>query len=121
MKYLFFGSVALLALAVAGPVGAADMPAKAPVYKAAPLVALYNWTGCYVGGGGGRGMWKQDFHQETPPTASTATGGNGWFGTVQGGCDYQFDRWVIGAFGDYDFGNIKGNIVIPAAAAVGEE
>ena len=46
-----------------------------------------------------------------PVTAGeTDTGGKGWFGTVQVGCDYQFaDRWVIGAFADYDFSSLKGN------------
>jgi outer membrane immunogenic protein len=28
---------------------AADMPVKAPVYKA-PVIAPYNWTGLYIGG-----------------------------------------------------------------------
>ena len=48
-----------------------------------------------------------------PARSDTVTnGGRGWFGTVQGGCDYQFagpyGNWVIGAFGDYDFSNIHG-------------
>ena len=45
-------------------------------------------------------------------TDTFSTGGKGWFGTVQGGCDYQFKTgsWaiVVGAFGDYDFADIKG-------------
>ena len=39
-------------------------------------------------------------------------GGRGWFGTVQVGCDYQIgSNIVIGAFGDYDFSGIKGDMV----------
>ena len=57
MKRLFFASVALLALAVAGPAIAADMPVRAPVYKASPaMIAAHNWTGFYIGGHCG-GAW----------------------------------------------------------------
>src|SRR5262249_726343 len=49
-------------------------------------------------------------------------GGRGWFGTVQVGCDYQIDsNWVIGAFGDWDFGNIKGNAGLPTTDLFGNE
>ena len=84
-----------------------------------------NWTGCYVGGGGGYGMWNQEntgyddgapngrFLTRTRITETVTTGGRGYFGTVQGGCDYQFaaigQQFVIGAFGDYDFDSLKGN------------
>ena len=55
MKKLLLGSVALIAI-IAGPAMAADMPVKAPVLKAPPPVALYNWSGFYVGGQAG-GAW----------------------------------------------------------------
>ena len=46
-----------------------------------------------------------------PLGAEVQTGGRGWFGTVQVGCDYQIaPSIVIGAFGDYDFGSIKGDM-----------
>src|SRR5882724_313397 len=95
---------------------AADIPVKAPYIAPAQVVAT-NWTGCYVGAGGGYGMWNQE-HITLDPTrvpfrtqvGSVTTGGRGWFGTVQVGCDYQFaPRWVVGAFGDFDFGSLKGN------------
>ena len=38
---------------------AADMAVRTPVYKAPPPVAVTSWTGCYVGGGGGYGMYNQ--------------------------------------------------------------
>jgi outer membrane immunogenic protein len=94
-------------------------------------VAVANWTGCYIGAGGGYGMFNQD-HRTLDPlgvpfagqSGTVTTGGRGWFGTVQAGCDYQFsERWVVGAFGDWDFGSIKGNLspAITGNAAVGEE
>ena len=34
---------------------AADLPVKAPAYKAAPPIAQYNWSGFYVGANVGYG------------------------------------------------------------------
>jgi outer membrane immunogenic protein len=97
---------------------AADMPVKAPL---APVVRVVSWTGCYVGAGGGYGMWNQDnqtfFNSSGVALEQQHTdGGRGWFGTGQVGCDYQFaPRWVIGAFGDFDVGNISGTMTLPNA------
>jgi outer membrane immunogenic protein len=124
----------LLSMAItvgfAGSALAADL-GRAPIYKAPAPVPVANWTGCYIGAGGGYGMFNQDHSTLDPagiPFAGQAgtvtTGGRGWFGTVQAGCDYQFaERWVVGAFGDWDFGSIKGNLspAITGNAAVGEE
>lgn len=120
----------LLSLAItAGVTGsalAADIPMKAARPMAAPIVTT-NWTGCYLAAGGGYGMWNQDHYIETFPglvaTTPTATaGGRGYFGTVQGGCDYQFaNRWVIGAFADWDFGRIKGTFNPVGTLYTGEE
>ena len=48
MQKLLFGGIAI-AVMMATPALAADMPVKAP-YKAAPLVEIPTWTGFYVGG-----------------------------------------------------------------------
>lgn len=49
-------------------------------------------------------------------------GGRGWFGTGQVGCDYQFaSKWVIGAFGDFDVGDIKGTMTLPGFLWQGDE
>jgi outer membrane immunogenic protein len=111
MKKLLLATV--VAIAAAGSAGAADLP-----MKAAPMAApvTYNWTGCYLGAGGGYGLWRQDVTAEFIPSlvaASTTTtvGGSGWFGTGQVGCDYQFNSaFVIGAFADGDWGNIHGTV-----------
>jgi outer membrane immunogenic protein len=53
---------------------------------------------------------------------SETSGGSGWFGTVQVGCDYQFaSSWVIGAFADYDFASIKGDFSSSGGGNIGEE
>ena len=41
--------------AFSAPALAADMAAKAPMMRAAPVAYAPSWTGCYVGGGGGYG------------------------------------------------------------------
>jgi outer membrane immunogenic protein len=124
--------VALVAAAAfTGPALAADMAAKAPM-RAAPVAYAPSWTGCYVGGGGGYGMFTQEnvtYLPTVPRTDLTSqwdTGGRGWFGTVQGGCDYQFSAglpWnlVIGAFADYDFADIKGEPTNPWSGLGGRE
>ncbi len=104
-------AIAITAVAAfTGSAVAADMPVRAPYI--APVVTAYNWTGCYVGAGGGYGMYNQDISADTSTYFGNATlGGRGWFGTGQVGCDYQvMPSIVIGAFGDYNFGSIKGTM-----------
>jgi outer membrane immunogenic protein len=117
--------VTAISLLLAGSAAAADLrrpaPVKAPL---APAPVVYNWTGCYVGAGGGYGMWNQDstlLDAGVPDFPEQTFGGRGWFGTVQVGCDYQIgSNIVIGAFADYDFASIKGDISI-AGELFGEE
>jgi outer membrane immunogenic protein len=107
---------AIFSALIAGTAMAADMSVKAPILKAPPMV--YNWTGCYLGGGFGYGMWNQDNFAETDPagvglTSTVTTGGRGWLGTGTFGCDYQINSsFVIGAYGDYDFSDIKGQLLV---------
>src|SRR5215470_6362642 len=104
--------LSVAAILIASPAVAADM--ARPVMKAPMAAPVTSWTGCYLAGGGGYGMWNQDSHWETNPGhvaiyTETTAGGRGWFGTVGGGCDGQFSpRWVLGAFADFDFSDLKG-------------
>jgi outer membrane immunogenic protein len=122
--------VALTAVAAfTAPALAADMAAKAPV-RAAPVAYAPSWTGCYVGGGGGYGLFNQDSTEfanrplRTQISQTSTEGGRGWFGTVQGGCDYQFSvgsfNLVVGSFGDYDFSNLKAGVT-PVDFGFGEQ
>jgi outer membrane immunogenic protein len=114
-----------VALAMAAPAIAADLRPVAPPVKAPPVAPIvYNWTGCYVDGGGGYGLFNQDSFTTDKGGGSTSkvtNGGRGWFGTAGGGCDVQFGRWVVGAFGNYDFADLKGDVVIPGTTLVGRE
>ena len=127
MKSKIFAAAALT-LAALGTANAADLPA--PIYKAAPPAPVFTWTGCYVGGGGGYGWWKQDSYVQVggvPITSSNTNGGSGWFGQGQMGCDYQFSApffnipLVIGVFGDYEGGNINGTNSFPGVVGLERE
>jgi outer membrane immunogenic protein len=96
---------------------AADLPRKAPAAVPAPP-PVANWTGCYLAGGGGYGLFAVDHYgigtEGQQSFLPMTTGGNGWLGTVGAGCDYQFaagnwGNWLVGAFGDYDWMDIKGD------------
>jgi len=112
-------AIAITAVAAfTGSAIAADLPVKA-VAAPMPVVRAMSWTGCYVGVGGGYGMYNQDLSGASGSSSfiggsgseTLTLGGRGWFGTGQVGCDYQFaPQWVIGAFGDYDLSNITGHI-----------
>ena len=119
------------AAAFTAPALAADM-APRTYSKAPPPVAVASWTGCYIAGGGGYGLWNQEntaydvtTNPRTQLTATDTAGGRGYFGTVGAGCDYQVPlgswQFVVGAFGDYDFASMKGNVDIPLFGAYGQE
>ena len=112
MKNLVIALAATAALT--GSAFAADM-APRTYAKAAPMVAAGpSWTGCYLGAGGGGAITKTDHNDYFTVGGAVAgpnlsSGADGWFGTVQVGCDYQFNNWVVGIFGDYDFMDVKGD------------
>jgi outer membrane immunogenic protein len=124
MKKLLLSAAVLASFT--GSALAADLAVKSRAIAPAPLPVMASWTGCYVGAGGGYGMFDQ--RHRTVSTTGVAlageidTGGRGWFGTVQVGCDYQFaDRFVFGVFGDYDWSGLKGNVTPSIGGVVGEE
>lgn len=111
MKKFLLGTVALIALGATA--SAADLPAR--TYTKAPVLEpVLNWTGFYIGGGFGYGMWDADQHlvqYGVPYGLDQRFGGRGWFGTVSGGYDWQLNpSWVVGVFGDAQFGDISGTI-----------
>ncbi|HET9718304.1 MAG TPA: autotransporter domain-containing protein [Pseudolabrys sp.] len=109
-------AVLILVPLAAGTAGAADLPAKAPVYKA-PAPIIYNWTGFYVGAGFGYGMFNLDSsltNNGLPESDNVTNAGRGFFGTVGAGFDYQFtNRILAGVFADWDFSDIKGHFGDP--------
>jgi len=116
MKKVLLALAALGALTTAA--SAADLAAH-PYVKAPPPPPAYNWTGFYVFGGAGGGLWSADEHivdtvTGVPLSVSQRQGGSGWFGTVGAGYDWQFSQtWVAGVFADGQFGSIKGTLQDP--------
>jgi outer membrane immunogenic protein len=107
MKKLFVAGIAAAAFCGA-PALAADLPVKAPIYKA--VAPMFNWTGCYVGahlgGGWGSKHWSsQDFGNHGSHDV------DGWLGGGQIGCDYQTGQWVFGIEGDFSWARLEGDSI----------
>jgi len=122
--------------AFTGSALAADLPAR--TYSKAPMMApVYNWTGFYIFGGAGGGLWDADSNVQSTGVVGAAggfgpagtalsrdqrTGGDGWFGTVGIGYDWQFNgKWVAGIFADGQFGDIHGSLSDPFFGTEGRE
>jgi outer membrane immunogenic protein len=117
MKKLMLALTALAAFT--GSAVAADLPARTYSKAPAPVVAVQSWTGLWISGGFGYGLMDID-HSVTGPVAPFPAfdighdnGGRGWLGKFGVGGDYQFagpmGNWVVGAFADAQFSDIKGN------------
>ena len=119
MRRLFVGSLAFALLGV-GPALAADLPVRAPVIKGPPpVVAVYNWTGCYIGGNAGYGWQNAENRLAVtngavpyfnpvviPGVDATGTGSldsSGFAGGLQAGCNLQRGGVVWGIEGDFNW------------------
>jgi outer membrane immunogenic protein len=93
-----------LSIAGSGASLAADLGQRL-AYKAPP-VALFSWTGCYVGGHVG-GVVSDD--RTTNLFGNSASfGSTGFVGGGQIGCDYQFaPRWIVGVEGQAAWTSLK--------------
>ena len=124
MKKFLLGGAASVAMFV-GPAMAADMPVKAPVLKAPPVVAAYSWAGCYVGGtvgadrGSSRFSWTGITESATafaagaatvlPAAANARLGDTGITGGGEIGCNFQSGAFVYGVEGDWEYTGLSAN------------
>jgi len=124
MKKLVLALTALAAFT--GSAAAADLAAR-PYTKAPMMAAAPNWTGFYIFGGAGGGLWDADSNVQDTATGAALTrdqrmGGDGWFGTVGAGYDWQFNgSWVAGIFADGQFGSLRGSLSDPVNGWEGRE
>jgi outer membrane immunogenic protein len=106
-------AAAVVALGVTGA-SAADLGQR-PVYKAQPApVAIYNWTGFYVGGHLG-GAWGREDIQDAITLVTGKTDPSGFLGGAQVGYNWQAGQWVFGIEGDWSWTNADGDTTIPGA------
>jgi outer membrane immunogenic protein len=124
LKMKKLGIALIAAAAFSGSAFAADLPAR--TYTKAPvMVQTPSWTGFYLFGGAGGGVWDADtmvLNNGAPVVGGQRLGGDGWFGTVGAGYDWQFSHsWVFGILADGQFGSLKGSIagINPAAPLTG--
>jgi outer membrane immunogenic protein len=121
MKKFLLATVGLVALGAAAPASAADLAAR-PYTKAPPLMALYDWSGFYIGANGGGG-WSHNCLDVTNfrgPIAPVREGCHDATGGVVGGqlgYRWQSASWVFGLEAQGDWADLKGSNVslfIPA-------
>src|SRR5689334_40256 len=112
MKRILFG-VAAIASTLGTSALAADLPLKAP-----PLpVAVYNWTGFYVGGNlgysWGRSSTTTSFFDATSGALLSADARrfnmDGGIGGVQAGYNWQRDKWLFGVEADIQASGQRGD------------
>src|SRR5690349_19402437 len=84
MKKTMIAAAAVAAM-LSGPVLGADLPTKAPMYKAPPPVTVFSWTGCYIGVYGG-GAWGGSV-DTNDPRSQGGTFAAGTFYNVAGGAN----------------------------------
>ena len=109
---------------------AADMPAKAPVYKGPPqAVVAYNWSGFYVGGNIGYSWGKA--HTDVDVSAVTGRADipgatfsdsnrlKGIIGGGQIGFNLQNGSWVTGLEADWQASNERGRATHSTAFSEG--
>jgi opacity protein-like surface antigen len=123
MRKLLFANVAALAMTIAGPAVAADLPLKA---AAAPFAERFAWTGCYLGGHVGGGFARKDITDPVQlvqdsflglgTTPGITTANLSPTGAVIGGqigCDYQFaPSWVVGIEGMASGSTMKASTIV---------
>ena len=105
-KSFLLGAVSAVALISAAHAADVVQPVEA---------SGFNWSGAYVGIGGGFGASVHKF-SVAPIVDFNGIGGNGVFGELTAGYDYMVnERFLLGGFIDANIGNIGPSISIPDA------
>jgi outer membrane immunogenic protein len=107
MKKFLLGSVGLIALGMAAPAFAADLPARSYT-KAPPVIAaIYDWSGFYVGANGGWGSFDDKW---STVGAGFDLGSHDATGAVAGGqigYRWQASNWVFGLEAQGDWADLN--------------
>jgi outer membrane immunogenic protein len=101
--------IAAASIGTAHSAMAADMPAKAPVYKAPAEVVAYRWSGFYVGANVGAATQRNCWTFTNPPPV-TPEGCHGNIALVAGGqigANWQTGNIVLGLEASGNWANLK--------------
>jgi outer membrane immunogenic protein len=109
-------AAAAVSMLVASSASAADLPARTYTKTPPSVVAVYDWTGFYIGGNVG-GIWGNN-DSSTNFTQNMAAPGNtnpqnnsrdnsAVFGGVHAGYNWQASTWVFGLEADWDWTDAK--------------
>jgi outer membrane immunogenic protein len=109
MKKFLLGTVGLVALGLAAPAVAADLPARTYTKAPAYVAAVYDWSGFYIGINGGWGQSRDRRFFDTTATFLGSYDANG--GTVGGqiGYRWQTGAWVFGLEAQGNWADITGS------------
>jgi outer membrane immunogenic protein len=127
MKRIFIGIAGLASLLTTSAL-AADLAPHMYTKAPAPVVAVYDWTGFYVGGNvgysWGRSSTTQAFTDSVTGAVLAASPSkfdlNGVIGGGQAGYNWQRDKWVFGLEADIQGSGERGstNVLCPANTTV---
>jgi outer membrane immunogenic protein len=109
MKTYLLGAVSLGALAVAAPAMAADLGMRYTKAPPAYVMAMYDWSGFYIGANGG---WGQANESGSLVGTGQDLGSHKASGAVAGGqigYRWQFGTWVLGVEAQGNWADLKGN------------
>jgi outer membrane immunogenic protein len=100
MRELLIAATGLVALVVAAPAVAADMP---PYARPTAAPVLFDWTGFYVGGNVGGTWFSDNASYFQPATPGRVIGGG------QAGANWQTGMFVLGVEADINGRHLDGN------------
>jgi len=113
VKKFFLGAVGLIALGMAVPAVAADLPARTYSKAPAMIAAVYDWSGFYVGANGGWGSSHKCWDSNTPAGVFVAAEGchdaSGGVAGGQIGYRWQSSAWVFGLEAQGDWADLRGS------------
>jgi outer membrane immunogenic protein len=113
MKKFLLGTVGLVALGMAAPALAADLPARTYTKAPAMVAVIYDWSGFYIGANGGYGTSRKEWDRFTAggvligdEGSHDATGG---VAGGQIGYRWQASSWVFGLEAQGDWADLRGD------------
>lgn len=116
MKKILMATVALTAFSLTAPASAADLGSRMYTKAPAPMAAIYNWSGLYVGANAGWGSSRNCWQVlvaltvplNSPEGCHDADGGT--FG-AQVGYRWQSSAWVFGVEAQGNWADFEGSNV----------